>query len=827
MGISYSQSQPRSLRWVVPAILALGLGFSIAGGIIADRYVEEKANDRLNAVADLAASNIAEHAAHFAGLTRALQASFLDLPEMEADNFREVVGILHLHAGRQPIQSFVFAERHGPGHADDFLIRYAEPQPGNEKLPGLRLSANPGAAAAIAQLREGATLATTEPFPLPKSAGGAQGMAFLAPIYITATQPPRFALKGHDIAGLVAVTVNLDALFAPLATQLHDQALQLRVSSRRNDRQEEGFRLFFGEDPEKGRTASRRSVQRDIEVYGTVWRLAFEAQPGLILFPQRHLGLLVPAVGLLLTLMLLALAHTLVRARRVAESYARRATASLKQSEARFRDLTELSSDWYWEQDEHFRFTSMSAGAYNKSGVDISSTYGKTRWEMPIEGVGEAEWAAHRALLERHEAFHDFTYMMHTPGKGLRWFAISGRPVFDGEGRFCGYRGTGRDITERQMAENAALRERRLLEAVMESLPVGVWLMDGSGRIVSSNPAGPRIWAGARYVGIEQFGEYKAWRADTLEEIRPEEWAAARAFRTGEAILNEKIVIQCFDGSRKTIFNSAVPLIDDNNNVYGAVIVNQDIDALERAQQEIRQLNDSLEQRVRERTAELVASNHELEAFSYSVSHDLRAPLRGIDGFAHILAEDYGDRLDEAGRSHIQRIRQASQRLSQTIDDILELSRITRLPINRREVDVSALVHSIVLELDPAARSHEVVVAESVTVQADPNLLRIVLENLLHNAAKFSARAEHPRIEFGVSDRAGERCYFVRDNGAGFDPAFADKLFQPFQRLHKPEEFAGTGIGLATVKRIVERHGGRIWAESRPGQGATFWFTLP
>ena len=828
MAITYSHSQTRSLRWIVPAILALGLGFSIVGGILADRYVEEKANDRLNAVADLAAGNIAEHAAHFAGLTRALQVSFLDLPEMAAGNFRDLVGILYLHAGKQPIQSFVFAERTGSGQAEDFLIRYAEPQPGNEKLPGLRLSSNPGAAAAIAQLREGASLATTETFPLQHSAGGAQGMAFLAPIYITATQPPRYALKGRDIAGLVAVTVNLEGLFAQLATQLHEQELHLRVFSRTQDRHEEGFRFVFGDDSKKGHAASRYSAQRDIEVYGTVWRLTFDAQPGLILFPQRHLGLLVPAVGLLLTLMLSALAHTLLRARRVAESYARRATASLTQSEARFRDLTELSSDWYWEQDMHFRFTSMSSGAYSRSGVDISAVIGKARWELPIEGVGEAEWAVHRAQLERHDAFHDFTYMMHTPDKGPRWFAISGRPVFDADGRFTGYRGTGRDITERRQAEDAALRERRLLEAVMEALPVGVWLMDGSGNIVSSNPAGPRIWAGARYVGVDQFGEYKAWRADTGEEILPEEWAAARAFRTGEAILNEKIVIQCFDGSRKTILNSALPLRDAQGRISGAIIVNQDIDALEQAQQEIRQLNEGLEQRVRERTAELEASNRELEAFSYSVSHDLRAPLRGIDGFAYILDEDYGDRLDDTGRSHLQRIRQASQRLSQTIDDIIELARITRAPIHRSEIDLSSMVRDIVQELGHALPNRpDFVVVDAAPAQADPTLLRIALENLLSNALKFSARTEQPRIEFGTTVIAGRPCFFVRDNGAGFDPAFADKLFQPFQRLHNPEEFSGTGIGLATVKRIIDRHGGRIWAESRPGQGATFWFTLP
>ena len=805
-------------------MLALGAILSIAGGVLASRYVDARAGDRLDALADMADGTVSEHIAHFVGLTRALQASFLDLPEMPEAEFRDFVGILRTHAGTAPIQSFVYAARRD----GDIIIRQAEPVLGNEKLPGLSVNANPAAAQAIARLGAEGALVATVPFALERSASGANGIALIAPLYLIGTQPPRFAMKGERLAGLVALTINLERLLEPLSRQLGEHKVRLRVEAMSPGRPDAATELSIAAgDAASPPDGVRYTAQRLVAVQDMRWRMTLDAGADLILFPQRHLAVVVPAVLLTLTLLLAALAHSLVRARLMAERFADEATKELRMSETRFRDLTELSSDWYWEQDEHFRFTHMSAGAYNRSGVDIASTFGKARWELPIEGVSQAEWDAHRVLLERREPFHDFTYTMHTPGKGPRWFAISGRPVFDAGGRFTGYRGTGRDITERRQAEDAALRERRLLEAVMEALPVGVWLMDGSGNIVSSNPAAPRIWAGARYVGVDQFGEYKGWWADTGEEIRPEEWAAARAFSKGETSLNEKIVIQCFDGSRKTILNSAIPLVDARNRVYGAVIVNQDIDALERAQQEIRQLNDSLEQRVRERTAELVASNHELEAFSYSVSHDLRAPLRGIDGFAHILAEDYGDRLDAAGRSHIQRIRQASQRLSQTIDDIIELARITRVRINRREVDVSALAHTVTLELGQESSRPEFVVAESVTAKADPNLLRIVLENLLHNAVKFSARAEHPRIEFGQSDREGERCYFVRDNGAGFDPAFADKLFEPFQRLHKPEEFAGTGIGLATVKRIISRHGGRVWAESRPGQGATFWFTLP
>ena len=936
----------RIAKWTVPAVIVLGLVLSIAGGVLAHRYVTEKANDRLNALADLAGSNLSGSIAHFAGLTRALQASFLDLPGMPRGQFHGFVDILRRHAGTDPIRSYVFAERRG----DDLYIRHAEPAAGNEWLAGLRITAEPANTEALGRLGATGALTTTLSLTPKPAVSATPDLTFIAPVYHSDSRTPRFALKGRQLEGIVAITVDLERMLAPLVAQMSEQQVRLRVAVLTPEgAAADAVPIPAGNDAVLPGDV-RHVTQRDVDLQGTRWRLTLEANPELILFPQRHLAFYVPAVLLTLTLLLAALAHTLVRSRREAERHAEEVTRDLRKSEARFRDLAEQSSDWYWEQDEQFRFTQMSIGVSRKSGIDFSATIGKTRWELPILGVSKAEWATHRAQLERHEPFRDFTYQMPTPDRGLRWFAISGRPMFDAAGHFTGYRGTGTDITERKhteiqlrlaatvfensregvtvtdaeqniisvnhafteitgyteaevlgrnpsllqsgrqdrafyaamwqaivrdgywsgeiwnrrkngevypellsitvvrdeagkplryigvftditerhRAEEAVQRERQLLEAVMDSLPVGVWLMDGQGRIIRSNPAATRIWAGARYVGVEQFGEYKGWWADTGREIRPEEWAAARAFSKGETSINEKIVIQCFDGSRRTILNSAVPLFDAEGRVNGAVIVNQDIDSLERAQLEIRQLNEGLEQRVRERTAALEASNRELEAFSYSVSHDLRAPLRGIDGFAHILAEDYGSRLDDTARGHLERIRRASQRLSQTIDDMIELARITRMPLHRREVDLSALARTTLMELSQASRHRpEVVIAESVTAQADPALLRIVLENLLDNAWKFSSRTPGARIEFGMAEAGGKRAYFVRDNGAGFDPAYADKLFKPFQRLHQPDEFAGTGIGLATVQRIVQRHGGRVWAEGAPGKGATFWFTLP
>jgi len=243
-----------------------------------------------------------------------------------------------------------------------------------------------------------------------------------------------------------------------------------------------------------------------------------------------------------------------------------------------------------------------------------------------------------------------------------------------------------------------------------------------------------------------------------------------------------------------------------------------------RAEEELKAHAKSLEQR----TSELDAANRELEAFAYSVSHDLRGPLRGMDGFSLALLEDYGDKFDAEGKDYLQRVRAGSQKMAQLIDDLLKLSRVSRADLVRREVNLSEVAQAVAADLQENAAERPVTfdIAPGAVVGGDARLLRIVLENLFGNAWKFTAKHDQATIEFGVTNHDGKPAYFVRDDGVGFDMAYADKLFQPFQRLHSGAEFGGTGIGLATVARIVHRHGGSVWAESVIDQGTTFYFTL-
>ena len=381
------------------------------------------------------------------------------------------------------------------------------------------------------------------------------------------------------------------------------------------------------------------------------------------------------------------------------------------------------------------------------------------------------------------------------------------------------------DITERKRAEEALLESERRLAQLLEALPVGVFVVDAGGKPYYANQKAQEILGKGLVAGgaAKDLPEvYQAYVPGT-NEIFPSHQQPIVYALGGERSRTAVMEIRRPDRT-VPIEVGAAPVLDREGRVVYAVAAFSDITERERARVEIEQLNAELSHHV----TELKAVNQELEAFSYSVSHDLRAPLRSIDGFSQALLEDYASQLDHQGKDYLRRVRAATQRLAELIDDLLGLARVTRAELRTERVDLTTLARSIAAELRQREPEHpvEFVCADGASAQGDPRLLRVVLENLLGNAWKFTVNRPHARIEFGAAENDGRSVYFVRDNGAGFDMAYANKLFGAFQRLHATTEFPGTGIGLATVQRIIHRHGGRVWAEGAVNQGATFYFTL-
>jgi PAS domain S-box-containing protein len=365
------------------------------------------------------------------------------------------------------------------------------------------------------------------------------------------------------------------------------------------------------------------------------------------------------------------------------------------------------------------------------------------------------------------------------------------------------------------------------LQLLVESVQdYAIFMLDPTGNIMTWNAGAQRLkgWAAQEIIGRNFSTFYPPEELATNKPARELEIAAAvgryeeegwRLRKSGDKFWANVVITR---------------LTDRDGHIVGYGKVTRDLTERRQAELALREAHDELEKRVRERTQLLEAANKELEAFSYSVSHDLRAPLRSMDGFSNALLKQYGDKFDERATDYLNRIRASAKRMGQLIDDLLDLSRLSRQEPHKQRLDLSVMAHSIIAELrkiEPE-RDVEFSVPPTLPANGDPNLLHLVLQNLLGNAWKYSSKRAAARIEVGAN-RAddGILVYFVRDDGVGFDMAFADKLFGAFQRLHSAEEFPGNGIGLATVKRILHRHGGKIWAHGELDKGATFYFTLP
>ncbi len=498
------------------------------------------------------------------------------------------------------------------------------------------------------------------------------------------------------------------------------------------------------------------------------------------------------------------------------------AEEQLRDTKERYVLAQRGTNEGLWDWDPNTRYLYLSSRLLSLLGLksDTLRTTGD-EWLKLIHPDDRAHYRADVVAHLRGETDHfESEYRVADKDGKFHWVLARGLAHRNQQGRAVRIVGSIGDITARKLAEEQLKAERDFSRGLIDSLPAPFFLFDQRGRLV--------LWN--RFVSeLTGLADSQLQNAEAESLVIPEqepvmghriESALVSGETTAEVMLrrsNQDPVPFLLIGRRV--------VLEGKPHIVG---VGTDLTERKFAERAIKRLNTELERRVAERTSQLSAALNELESFSYSVSHDLRAPLRAIEGYSAILGSDYGDRLDDEAKELLRRVRAAVHRMGQLIDDLLTLSRVSRKELERRPVDLSLLAQGICEELrqQEPAREVRIDIAPHLQVEGDPSLMRTVLENLLGNAWKFTGRVEHPEIHFEATRHEGVDAFVIRDNGAGFDMRYRENLFRPFQRLHSDREFPGTGIGLATVARIVRRHGGEVWAEGKVGNGAALYFSI-
>lgn len=538
----------------------------------------------------------------------------------------------------------------------------------------------------------------------------------------------------------------------------------------------------------------------------------------------------------------------------------KQAREALERSEAFLSKSQEISHVGSWELNPVTRELTWTDEVYRIFGLapqEIDATYEKFYEMVPLDERQAVEAVYLRSIEEQLDSFEIEHRVVQQSSGEVRHVFEKAINIKNETGRVIRTLGTIQDITQIKQAADLLEQEKMFSDAIISSVPGLLYLYDADGHLLRWNKRHEEL-TGYSAEDLDHF-YILDWYRDEPEDIERITQGVQRALVEGYASAEGNLI--CKNGEKR-LFDFTAVRLDLNGKVYFTGIgieiterrrAEQEVQAaqielrklladteqsrqallslvedLKISEDKIMTLNTGLEQRVAERTSQLTAANRELEAFSYSVSHDLRAPLRAVNGFTQALLEDYGGQLDEQAQQYISRILESSLKMGKLIDDLLNLSRITRADFNLQQIDLSAMARQIAAELGEKfpERQVEYIIDEDLLVSGDGNLLEIAMRNLIHNAHKFTEKSEQARIEIGQVNEAGRTVYFVRDNGAGFDMEYAGKLFTPFQRLHNPDDFAGTGIGLSIVQRIIARHGGKIWPDAAVGRGATFYFTI-
>jgi PAS domain S-box-containing protein len=493
-----------------------------------------------------------------------------------------------------------------------------------------------------------------------------------------------------------------------------------------------------------------------------------------------------------------------------------------KQEENKLREqaaLLDLAHDAILFRGLDSRILLWNRGAKDLYGWSAEEALGKVAHELLQTEFPDSLEAIQTSIQKTREWEGELKYISRD-GKAIvvasRWSLLR-----DEQGNPTAILEINRDITERKRVEEklriAALYTHSLIEASLDPLVT----ISREGKITDVNEATEKVTGVSRERLIGS--DFSNYFTDPESARRGYEQVFAQG-----SVQDYPLAIRSTTGKVTDVLYNATVFKNEAGEVEGVFAAARDVTERKQAEKEVRRLNAELEQRVIQRTAQLEAANKELEAFTYSVSHDLRAPLRHISGFSKILTEEYGSSLAPEGQHHLQRIQEGTQRMGLLVDDLLNLGRIGRHEVRLQISGLNAIVNEVIAELKPecAGRQVEWKVDSLPFVECDPALMKQVLQNLVSNALKFTRPRSPAVIEIGQETQAGTPVVFVRDNGVGFNMKYSDKLFGVFQRLHRPEDFEGTGVGLATVQRIIQKHGGRIWAEAELDKGATFYFTL-
>ncbi|MBP9113025.1 MAG: PAS domain S-box protein [Polyangiaceae bacterium] len=467
-----------------------------------------------------------------------------------------------------------------------------------------------------------------------------------------------------------------------------------------------------------------------------------------------------------------------------------------------------------------------SIGYFNQQANHESGLALKTLQGLPLQSVFPDDYKdglepAHAQVFERVR--RTGTTEMFETDRGDRGYIRAHYLRLDE----CSIAAVYQNITAKKRIEEALRASESRFREAINSAPLPMIIHDENDNVVAISAGLTRLFG----YDLEDVPTTSAWIARAYGPTDARRGLDKRAidqiFESKTTVNRGERIIRTKDGTERTCEMFVTPILGSVPRIMLSMAI--DLTERRKAEEVARVLQQSLETRVAERTLQLDIANRELEAFAYSVAHDLRAPLRGMNGFANVLLEDYGDKLDAAGRDCLEEIHSNASKMGELIDALLSLSRVTRSEIRRTRVNFSDVAKGVLRELavaDPQ-RNVEVVFSSDLEAEIDPQLARILVDNLLGNAWKFTRKVGSPRIEFGSTTEGTMKTFFVRDNGAGFDMTYTDKLFAPFQRLHSAADYPGTGIGLATVQRIVHRHEGRVWAKSGINEGATFFFTLP